>query len=470
MSRTSRRIFILVIVVRIMTIETSFAQEEAYLRAQYTTAEEYEAEVDKLITQEDLDQAEPLLEEGLKRFSNHEGLMASKEWLEFKRDPRTLGGILSGASEEEGVIGQILAELSNQKDQEEIQLESQIDRHIARYNWRQAQIVIDEALEKYPLSQGIISSQAALTTLKLFRLLAIAILAYIVSWIVLSFIVAFVLKQRHLGASLYIIGYYVFFVAVVVTSLPIASGIIDSGIELQKRGITKDFKELLPELKVLASSQKELIALYKKASNSSESVNAGDVRAIFADSQEKNQDAVTEYFLENPGLRVIVLGMMVSIFGSLGGAITCSFRLANQLYKEIHFREYFFTPLNGGFLAAVVFLAFQSIPAFSNASAIDQFSRLSSADLYAGSTLTALFLGALTGLFADDALKKMRQIAVVTFGVKDEVDGVLMGARQGEELSEDRSPSNAAVNETIDDEEAEIDQKPLGQQQDSTNV
>ena len=109
-------------------------------------------------------------------------------------------------------------------------------------------------------------------------------------------------------------------------------------------------------------------------------------------------------------LRQVVLVVMSCFLGALGGAIQCSFLLAateRTLPRRAAFRYLFYKPLNGFFLAGVMYVALMSgqLVLFGGPSV--------------PSTWSVALLATLTGLLSDGALARLQILGNMMFAPKE---------------------------------------------------
>ncbi|HVF60574.1 MAG TPA: hypothetical protein VNJ70_12280 [Thermoanaerobaculia bacterium] len=109
-------------------------------------------------------------------------------------------------------------------------------------------------------------------------------------------------------------------------------------------------------------------------------------------------------------LRQAVLVVMSCFLGALGGAIQCSFLLAateRTLRKRSAFRYLFYKPLNGFFLAGVMYVALMSgqLVLFGGPSV--------------PSTWSVALLATLTGLLSEGALARLQRLGNMMFAPKE---------------------------------------------------
>lgn len=331
-----------------------------------------EREIDALIYAGEYDQASARLEAALARFPDHPGLNASRDLLEIAQ----MWGSEPGQQLAESLRSLPEASLDDLEamqagqDPQEVELEKRVDELISSFRFAEAQDLLKKARQQFPDSEGLRQSEQLLTGILTFRSqvrwMAIAALAGLLSLVAL--IAAFV-RRKPLIAS----GIYVTAVFAICVPLALALGLAGSAIE-------------------------ELFA-------------ANQLPAAFK-----------QFFLV----------CLAAFLGAVGGAINSSFILSHreghQIPKKGTFAFFFFKPVNGFFLGAVMYLALLS----GNLAVFDG-SRPSPNAASIG------ILAALTGLFAENAIAKLRQLSDTLFGGR--------ASREREETRDERKDHESERNQ-----------------------
>lgn len=109
-----------------------------------------------------------------------------------------------------------------------------------------------------------------------------------------------------------------------------------------------------------------------------------------------------------PRMQHTLLIGMCAVLGALGGALISSFQLSHAKQDgSQQFTRFFFQPLNGLFLAVVMYLAFLSGNLALNPS---------SGTSAPPAIWTIAFLAVLTGMFSEPAIERLRQLSLTLFG------------------------------------------------------
>ena len=331
-------------------IAQAFPSQDADQQA----AAELEAEIDEAIYSGEYDRAAALLETALASFPDHPGLNASRNLLEVAKvwdggAAEQLAESLQSLPPETSLEDLVEAVQAGQ-DPEEVEFEKRVDELIGSFQFAEAQNLLKKARQRFPEAEGLRKSEQILTGILTFRSevrwVAIAALAGLLSLVAL--IAAFVRRKPLIAAGIYV-------TAVFAICVPLAMVLGISGSAIQD-----------------------------------------------AFSANQLPPAFNQFFLV----------CLAAFLGAVGGAINCSFILSHreghQIPKKGTFAFFFFKPVNGFFLGAVMYLALLS----GNLAVFDG-SKPQPNEASIG------ILAALTGLFAENAIAKLRQLSDTLFGGRE---------------------------------------------------